>query len=527
MTTVCILAAGLGTRVTKYGGALHKALLPLGNRAAISRIIDEFPETARIVVAVGHRAEQIRDYLALAHPDRDIRFVAVDRFAGPGAGPGYSLWCCREQLAEPFVFTACDTLVPDPLPPLPSGNWIGVHPVDDPARWCTVGRGADGRVDALHYKTPAGSHEGFVGIAGVADPARFFAALDSARRNGGEVQVDAGLEALIPSGLDAVPLPWIDVGADDHYDRAVALHDRNYTFAGKTNDATYRHGDAVIKFFADAGEARRKFARGAANRGCFADVRRRLGNFLSYGFVAGVPLSERLDAGGLESLLAWMSRNFWVDAPVDRAEFVAACRAFYDDKTRQRLSRYLAMPHLSANPEAARLRLNGRDTRPVAAALDAIGEAFWQGGLASTYPGDFHVDNVIARDDGGFTLIDWRDSFGEMTDVGDRYYDLAKLFHTLDLSVETMARGGYRIAAEPGGLRLDHDDTPALAAARGAFWRFAAENRLDSNRIRILNGLIFINMAPLYAPPMADYLYHLGRLRLEEALALQAQSEEA
>ena len=119
-------------------------------------------------------------------------------------------------------------------------------------------------------------------------------------------------------------------------------------------------------------------------------------------------------------------------------------------------------------------------------------------------------------------MIDWRQDFAGLEQVGDRYYDLAKFLHTLDLSVEAMDAGAFRSdwgsAAE---VVISHDEHPGQATSREAFWRFAAGAGYDPARISLLNGVIFINMAPLYEAPMSDYLYLLGRLRLAEALGGQ------
>ena len=50
----------------------------------------------------------------------------------------------------------------------------------------------------------------------------------------------------------------------------------------------------------------------------------------------------------------------------------------------------------------------------------------------------------------GYCLVDWRQGFGTSVEVGDRYYDLAKFLHTLNLSVETMARGRFAASVEGG-----------------------------------------------------------------------------
>ena len=110
MKKLCILAAGIGSRNDNISG-LHKALLPLENRPVISHILDKLNDDIEIVIALGYKSEQIKSYMELVHSDRNITYIDVDNYDGVGAGPGYSLLCCKEKLKEPFVFTSVDTLV--------------------------------------------------------------------------------------------------------------------------------------------------------------------------------------------------------------------------------------------------------------------------------------------------------------------------------------------------------------------------------------------------------------------------------
>lgn len=512
---VCILAAGKGTRITSFGGKLHKGLLPLGNLAVVSHIIAQFPQDTRFVVALGHLAEQMRDYLLVAHPEAKVEFVTVDRYDGPGAGPGYSLWSCRELLDEPFYLTACDTLITTP-PPALTGNFMGVQPIEDPRLWCTLDTAENGQVRKLHYKTPQGSALGFVGFAGIHDHAAFWDGLSGKLGDDGEFQVNDGFTALIPLGIRTEPMGWIDTGTDENYQLALPLFAKNYTFHGKITDVTYRIGSRMVKFFPDVEAARCRFVRGQDNP-VFARVLSHLGHFFSYEFADGTMLSERLDGPHCHSALQWLQDFFWQTRPFDSAAFADICHRFYGDKTLERLALYLRK--FQPKGEVERLKINGLACRSVRQAVANLPGSFWTGGLPSTFHGDLHDDNVVVAADGRLVLIDWRQDFAGILEAGDRYYDLAKFFHTLDLSVEAMDGGLYWLKQESADrASIGHHATSRQEAARQAFWDFSQTNGYDAQRIALLNGLIFINMAPLYAEPMAQYLYHLGRLRLEQAL---------
>ena len=70
---ICILAAGKGTRMGKYGEKINKSLLPIRNKAIISHIIDSFQNSDEFVIALGYLGHQVKEYLSMAHPDRKFQ----------------------------------------------------------------------------------------------------------------------------------------------------------------------------------------------------------------------------------------------------------------------------------------------------------------------------------------------------------------------------------------------------------------------------------------------------------------------
>ena len=120
---VCILAAGVGSRMGKLSQHINKAILPINSKAVISHIIEKFDKDIEFVVAVGHKKETVVEYIQLAHSDRKVNFVEVDKYFGPGTGPGYSLSACKELLQTPFIFFAADTIVLEDIPSLEK-NWF-------------------------------------------------------------------------------------------------------------------------------------------------------------------------------------------------------------------------------------------------------------------------------------------------------------------------------------------------------------------------------------------------------------------
>ena len=188
---VCILAAGVGSRMGEVSKYVNKAVLPVNYKAVISHIIEKFNREIEIVIAVGHNKETVKEYLQLAHPDRKFSFVTVDKYIGPGTGPGYSMLQCKGKLQCPFVFFAVDTIVLEEIPE-PTKNWFGIAPVKDPEKYCTV-KIQENLVCQIDDKIKTNNKFAFIGLAGINNYKIFF---DSLERNkepiSGEIQVANG-----------------------------------------------------------------------------------------------------------------------------------------------------------------------------------------------------------------------------------------------------------------------------------------------------------------------------------------------
>lgn len=537
----CILAAGRGTRMGPSLDFTHKTLLPVGNKAIISHIIEKFPSNTHFVVVLGHLGHLVKDYLAIAHPHLNVTFVVVDNYQGPGAGPGYSLYAARSYLQSPFFITASDTIIKDELPNPPAakqGNWMGVKSVLDPENWCTVSTDENGLVKGLHYKRRDGSALAFTGLARVQDYELFWQGLElDHSRHAGEMQVNSGFEAIIASGISAFPVSWIDTGTKENYLKALSEFPKNYTFTGKSTDITYRIGHLVVKYFRDPRTAEERFMRGEAHRDSFAQVKTYRGNFFSYLFEEGEPLAARRrkaqSAGSAAKefayFLEWLETRFWRASSPKAHEFSALLYNFYIKKTERRLMDFADRDINGYESEL--IIINDQPCPPVRERLANIKREILAGGLPSTFHGDLHDDNVLVSPASKFRLIDWRESFGGDLDCGDRYYDLAKILHTLTLSVEVMEQGRYWVKRNPErypcsvaagvssaplgravqiGNEMDSNTPECLRV----FWDFVIERDYDPRRVELIHALVFVNMAPLYDGEMSEYLYLLGRHKL-------------
>ena len=67
MLRVLIPSAGLGSRLDLKTKHINKALISIGNKAAISRIIESFPVKTEFVIALGYKGSLLKKYLKIDH----------------------------------------------------------------------------------------------------------------------------------------------------------------------------------------------------------------------------------------------------------------------------------------------------------------------------------------------------------------------------------------------------------------------------------------------------------------------------
>lgn len=518
--TVCVLAAGRGSRLASVTGAAHKALAPVAYRAVLSRILTSYPPDTRFVIALGYRESLLREYLTIAHPDLSPTLVSIENFDRPGSGPGRSLLECRPHLNGPFVFTTCDTLVDEPVPP-PAQNWIGVAPHPQVENFCSVGVGEDGRVERIDYRRPVPDNQVFIGIGGVASTDIFWSALETNQELVyGEHQIANGLAGLLAPGLKAVPFTWHDTGEDPGL-LAANLHWRgDFTNFDKAGEFIFFEGGSVVKFFADSEIVRKRFERNRLLGDACPEVSAVSEHFYRYPYLDGECLSQRVDDVVFAQFMEWCLTHLWRPRPLspdEAIDFRARCREFYLDKTRGRLAQFLAKTGVVDQA----VKINGYEVASAAALLEHIDWDVMSQGLPVGFHGDLHFDNTLVPADpsvGQFKLLDWRHEFCGLMEYGDWHYDLAKIHHELIISHDEIKAGSFTVDEQPGVVRITHLIRSEYVSCQKVLERFTAAHGIDYRRVLTLTYIIFLNMAPLHHAPFDRFLYYLGRLGLHQVL---------
>ncbi|OGN04615.1 MAG: hypothetical protein A3B99_04220 [Candidatus Yanofskybacteria bacterium RIFCSPHIGHO2_02_FULL_44_12b] len=520
---VCILAAGIGSRMGSLSDHVNKAILPVNYKGVISHIIEKFPKDVEIIIAVGHKKETIRNYLSLAHPDRLLTLVDVDKYMGPGTGPGYSLLRCKKFLNSPFVFFAADTLVIEDVP-LPDKNWFGIAPVKETEKYCTV-KIKNNLICQLDDKIKTDNRFAFIGLAGIKDYQDFFSALEKDKNLiGGEVQVSNGFNKLIEKKLVPIGFTWFDTGALNSYaetNRNFMGGDKKFDFS-KGNEFLYFIDDRVIKFFADAEVSSNRYARAKKSLSEFCPELIGLeGGFYSYKKVDGATLYSVLNTKIANDFFNWAYHNLWqrVELPsAEKKEFLSTCQRFYYDKTEKRLQDFYNKTGLQDTPN----NINGTETPSLKELLSQIDWKYITDGIPTNFHGDLQFDNILVANNSGpdakFVLLDWRHDFGGLTHAGDIYYDLAKLYGGTIVSYQLMKDGMFSFNMSGSDVYYDFYTKSNLNDARDEYELFLKSHDFDLNKIKIITALIFLNMSPLHNDPFDHMVYYLGKNMLYKTL---------
>jgi len=524
---VCILAAGISKNMGALSENVNRAILPVNFKAVISHIIEKFPEEVEIVIAVGHKKETIIDYIALAHPERKITFAEVDRYVGPGTGPGHSLLQCKSHLQCPFIFFAADTLVLEKVPE-PYENWFGIAPVKETEKFCTV-KIKNNLIYQLDDKIKTDNKFAFIGLAGVHDYAEFFEALENNKEPlSGEIQVSNGFKKLIEHKLVPFAFTWFDTGTLESY------KETNENFAGgekkfdfsKGNEFIYFVNGRVIKYFADKNIAENRHKRSKRLKGLCPEIEAIQGNFYAYRKLDGQVMYNVLDRQLVKDFLIWLKTSLWKKVeltPEQQGEFDLACKTFYHDKTLERLNKFYAKTSLQDDWNI----INGVQIPPLSEMLKKVDWDFVTKGIASNFHGDLQFDNILVTRNFSnlkkFIILDWRHDFGGLIDYGDLYYDLAKMYGGVNISYQAIKKGNFSFDMSGQSVYYNYSIGNDLLEAKEECEDFIIKNGYDLKKVKLLTALVFLNMSPLHNTPFDVMLYYMGKSRLYTALKEMGQ----
>ncbi|MCB1784295.1 MAG: hypothetical protein KDI13_09900 [Alphaproteobacteria bacterium] len=210
---IVIPTAGTGSRLGTLTKDTNKALLPIAGKAVISHILSRFPADKPIVIPLGYKGENVKEFLLKNHPERHFKFRTVDPYEGDGSGLGYTMLCCEDLLQTPFIFCSNDTIVGGNVPS-PDHNWMGYAHVTETDQYRCLKISKDGAVEKICEKGATEKNiEPYIGLAGIHDYELFWSAMNKNKDIAIATGESHGLRTLIEEKtVTAYLFDWHDTG---------------------------------------------------------------------------------------------------------------------------------------------------------------------------------------------------------------------------------------------------------------------------------------------------------------------------
>jgi len=503
---VCILAAGKNERVS-YAKDFHIALLPIGTKSTLSKIIEKFPKEVEVVIVVGYNGKLIKDFIKMSYHDRKITIVEIGDYSSFGSGPGKSLLACKSHLQCPFIFTSADTIVSEQVPE-PNINWVGVSQVSDSTNYC-MAEVENERVTKFYVKIDTPTllrtcnnyrtilNNAFIGMAGIYDYNTFWEGIEKDQHLvDKELQVSNGLSSLVNKGIQAKPFfNWFDTGNEAGYNFANRFFNKNEVIT-KPDEYLYFENGKVIKYFADPEIVKQRFERSKHLAGIVPEIIDLSDNFYAYNFIDGETLAEVNNIEIFKQFLNFCKETIWKRKNLDAnemREFKNLCYSFHKDKTLKRIEKFFMENEIEDKEET----INGEKVPPLKHLLEKVNWENLSEGHPVLFHGDVQPENIIVSNS-GFKLIDWRHNFAGNLDYGDIYYDFAKLYHALIITHEVIRNNQFDIKINENEISYHFVAKSNLLEYKSLFEKFVESEGYDLQKLKILTALHFLNIAPLH-----------------------------
>ena len=298
---------------------------------------------------------------------------------------------------------------------------------------------------------------------------------------------------------------WLDIGNTTELNKTREYFGSSIKVLDKNNESIYFFNDFVIKFFSDKNINKNRIERASMLNGLVPDILGSTQNFYKYKKAEGDLFAKSVNESTFNSFLNWAEDNLWKLKPTN--SFNQKCFDFYVTKTNKRINQYLKGK--LDTPET----INGELIPPIKDILSQIDVDWLCNGIPVQFHGDFILDNVIETQD-SFCLIDWRQDFAGDLEVGDIYYDLAKLNHNLIVNHDIVDKKLFN--SSPKDCYILCNST--LLRCKDLLYNFIKENDYDLKKVKVLSSIIWINMAPLHEYPFNKFLFNFGKYNLYKTL---------
>jgi len=216
-----------------------------------------------------------------------------------------------------------------------------------------------------------------------------------------------------------------------------------------------------------------------------------------------------------KGLLAWLSSEVWLNYEVEDKLMKEACIGFYKEKTTRRLELFNSKyPDINET-----LPVNGLILPSLDVLISSIPWDLLSDGIPVFMHGDLQFDNIIFnKETSTYKLLDWRQDFSGHIEFGDIYYDLAKLYGGLILNYDLIKLNLFDYHEDSESISFDFAQRYQSTRYVDILEEFLESHNYNTSKVKILVGLIYLNMSPLHHPPFDKMLFHLGKSFLAKEL---------
>lgn len=513
---ILITCSGVGARLGNLTTYCPKALIRIGEKPAISYIIDNYPKHMEFVITIGYLGDLIKQFLTLTYQDRKFTFIEVDKFEGTGSSLLYSMLCAKNELNCHFIFHACDTIIENDFIPEPTSNWLGGYPKQDSSQYRTLNVEND-VVVKLNDKGDESYDYEYIGLCGIKDYELFWNIAQDLYNSGHNDSTlsdcDVIRKMLSTETFEAFILKnWLDIGNMTSLKHARENISDKFEILDKDDESIFMVDGHVIKFFHNEEICKNRVLRAEILKGLVPDIVSSSKNFYKYKYVDGDLFSKSVNIPKFKKFLNWSLEKLW--EPVVVSNFKDVCKEFYITKTNKRINKFLSDNNIMDKEQI----INGIKVPSINYLIDKLDMDSLCYGNAVNFHGDLVLENVLLNGD-DFILIDWRQDFGGEINYGDIYYDLAKINHNLTLDHHVLHSQLYTI-------NVNHDSSVGADIFRSdksvhlqrILEEFVKSNGWNWNKVEVLTALIWLNMSPLHSKDLSKFLFYFGKYNLFKAL---------
>ena len=191
------------------------------------------------------------------------------------------------------------------------------------------------------------------------------------------------------------------------------------------------------------------------------------------------------------------------------------CKKFYHDKTISRIDLFL-----NKNPKYKSPKIvNGKKILSLENILKKIPWDKLYDGKPAFIHGDLQFQNILYNfKSEQFLFIDWRQDFAGHVEFGDLYYDLAKLYGGIIMNYDNVMRDIFFYEKKGDATNVQFKKWKNDKQYQKILDNFIREKGLDEQKIKLLVGIIYINMSALHHYPFNNALMAFGSSIISEIL---------